>query len=565
MAEASISVSQDEFNCSVCLDILKDPVTIPCGHSFCMGCIKGYWNHPDQRGVCKCPLCKSSFAQRPVLAKNIILAEMLVRMRTPEKIPRRRRFQSRPHPHSYAAPGDVPCGLCMDRKQKAVHQCLTCLVAYCETHAKPHQESPAYNSHPLIKVSERPWKICHRSHPDKHALPCEIFCDDDQECLCLHCLDWGHKQHRLVSADEEITRKQAQIKAKMMEHQQKIKEREDELQKLRKAINTIKLSANSAVQSSERIFTELIGSIEKKRTAMTHMIRSQEKADLSRAADFFKQVSVEITMLKQKYAELEQFLKTEDHIHFLENAVKICPCPGSESLPKVSINTNSLYEKTEKFVLSLKQRVEQILQVDFDKMSSTVKQDRIIESEEPLIRQDFLKYTTQITLDINTAYNHLSLSDGNRQVTWSDEALPYPDLPQRFNFYNQVLGKECLSGPSYWEVEWAGKNGVYVAVTYVGIKRQWCTGDIILGHNALSWSLECSPSHCCFRHNEKTREITVPSSKRVGVYVNFKKGTLSFYSVSDTLRLLHREYIYFRQLVYPALWIGVRSNAKFCY
>ncbi|XP_041924377.1 uncharacterized protein LOC121688686 [Alosa sapidissima] len=147
---------------------------------------------------------------------------------------------------------------------------------------------------------------------------------------------------------------------------------------------------------------------------MTHMIRSQEKADLSRAADFFKQVSVEITMLKQKYAELEQFLKTEDHIHFLENAVKICPCPGSESLPKVSINTNSLYEKTEKFVLSLKQRVEQILQVDFDKMSSTVKQDRIIESEEPLIRQDFLKYTTQITLDINTAYNHLSLSDGNR-------------------------------------------------------------------------------------------------------------------------------------------------------
>lgn len=149
-------------------------------------------------------------------------------------------------------------------------------------------------------------------------------------------------------------------------------------------------------------------------------------------------------------------------------------------------------------------------------------------------------------------------------MTWSDEALPYPNLPQRFSSYNQVLAKDCLSGPSYWEVEWSGAKGVYVAVTYEGIKRQGCHPAVILGHNNLSWSLECSPSQCCFRHNEQTREIPVPSSNRVGVYVDAQKGDLSFYSVSDTMRLLHRENIYFEQLIYPALWIGVRSKAKIC-
>lgn len=209
MAEAGVSVSPEDFSCSICLDMLKDPVAIPCGHSFCMNCITGYWNHPDQRGVCTCPLCKYTFAQRPVLCRNTTLAEMLLKLS-------KMGFQPQPTAPSYAAPGDVPCDICTDQKLKAVFQCVICLVTYCETHAEPHQESPAFKHHPLIKVSEGQWKICEKyccvvspvmGHLVKHSLPCNIFCVDDQQCLCLRCLD-SHKGHRTVSADEEMIRKQ---------------------------------------------------------------------------------------------------------------------------------------------------------------------------------------------------------------------------------------------------------------------------------------------------------------------------------------------------------------------
>lgn len=166
---------------------------------------------------------------------------------------------------------------------------------------------------------------------------------------------------------------------------------------------------------------------------------------------------------------------------------------------------------------------------------------------------------------MNTAHNNLRLSDRNKQVTWSDEALCYPQHPERFDTYNQVLGKECLHGTSYWEVEWTGENGVNVAVTYPGIIRSNdpCGIYCVVGYNTLSWSLQCSPKHCCFRHRGKEQKIAVPRSNRVGVYID--DNTLSFYSVSDTMRLLYKEEIKFNQLILPALWIGVGSKAKLCY
>ena len=81
MAEASICVDQDQLSCSICLDLLKNPVTIHCGHSYCMGCIKGCWDQDDHIGVYRCPQCRQTFTPRPVLGRNTMLAEVVEKLK----------------------------------------------------------------------------------------------------------------------------------------------------------------------------------------------------------------------------------------------------------------------------------------------------------------------------------------------------------------------------------------------------------------------------------------------------------------------------------------------------
>ncbi|KAL0151109.1 hypothetical protein M9458_053622, partial [Cirrhinus mrigala] len=145
-----------------------------------------------------------------------------------------------------------------------------------------------------------------------------------------------------------------------------------------------------------------------------------------------------------------------------------------------------------------------------------------------------------LTLDTNTANKHLKLSDENRKATHVDKQQSYPDHPDRFDYYPQVLCVESLTGRCYWETEWSGDN-VYISVSYKEIKRKGGSYDCWFGCNVNSWSLICSDHRFIARHNKFPTAISAGSvsSKRVGVYVDVSGGTLSFYSVSDTHKLTH--------------------------
>ncbi|XP_036418250.1 stonustoxin subunit beta-like [Colossoma macropomum] len=157
----------------------------------------------------------------------------------------------------------------------------------------------------------------------------------------------------------------------------------------------------------------------------------------------------------------------------------------------------------------------------------------------PLIE---LNDSCEFTLDPNTVNSRLSLSDGNRKVEWVGSSQSYPDHPERFDYWEQVLCRESLTGRCYWEAEWSGD--VNIAVTYKSISRKGDSYDCRFGRNVKSWSLICSNNRYSVRHNNNSTELSArpSSSETVGVYLDCLAGSLSFYSVStdkQTLTHLH--------------------------
>ncbi|KAK3506466.1 hypothetical protein QTP70_000934 [Hemibagrus guttatus] len=161
-----------------------------------------------------------------------------------------------------------------------------------------------------------------------------------------------------------------------------------------------------------------------------------------------------------------------------------------------------------------------------------------------------------LTLDPNTTHRTLILSEKNRVVRESEREQKYSDHPERFDYYSQVLCKESVCGRCYWEVEWSGDGGVDISVSYKDISRKGRGDECGFGLNNQSWSLWCSSSSLSFYHNNIETDLRVPSPSRIGVYVDHSAGTLSFYSVSDTMKLLHRVHITFTQPLYAGFWPG---------
>ncbi|XP_035271072.1 tripartite motif-containing protein 16-like [Anguilla anguilla] len=546
MAEAGVLLDQDQFSCPICLDLLKDPVTVPCGHSYCLGCIKGYWDQDAHTGVYSCPQCRETFTPRPDLRKNIMFAEVVEKLK-------KTGLQAAPPAHCYAGPGDVVCDFCTGRKRKAVKSCLVCLASYCETHLQPHYESPAFKKHKLVKATGNlQEKIC--SHHDKLL---EVYCRTDQQCICYLCTMDEHRGHDTVSAAAERTEKQKQLGATQREFQQRIQEREKKLQDLRQAVQAFKQSAQAAVEDSERIFTELISFIERRRSEVKELI----KAEVSRAEERLERLEQEMAELRRRDAELEQFSRTEDHIHFLQSCQSLCALPGPGDLPRITVSPHVSFEALRKSVSELKERLEDVCKEELIRVSGEAKEVNILE---PKTREDFLQYSCQLTLNPNTAHQRLRLSEGNRKVTCVEEIQPYPDHPDRFDYWPHVLCREGLSGRCYWEAEWSG-DAVSIAVSYKEVSRKGRGGDCGLGHNNKSWCLCRAYGRYFFMHNNEGPDIPGPPSSRIGLYLDHGAGTLSFYSVSDTMTLLHRVQTTFTQPLYPGFSVrNYECSVKLC-
>uniref|UniRef100_A0A8D0AR85 Tripartite motif-containing protein 16-like n=1 Tax=Sander lucioperca TaxID=283035 RepID=A0A8D0AR85_SANLU len=499
MAQKGVQLDRETFSCSICLDLLKDPVTTSCGHNYCMNCIKSHWDGEDHKTSHSCPQCRQTFRPRPVLLKNTMLADLVEELK-------KTGLQAAPADHCYAGAEDVE-------------------------------------------------NICSR-----HDEVMKMFCRTDQQFICYLCLMEEHKGHDTVSAAAERTERQKKLEGSRQNIQQRIQDREKDVKLLQQQAEAINLSADKAVEDSEKIFTELICLLEKRSSDVKQQVRSQQKSEVSRVKELQEKLEQEITELKRKDAELKKLSHTEDHNQFLHNYPSLSPL--SQSTSSIHIRPLSYFEDVTSAVSKVRDKLQDLLREKWTNVSLTGTQvDVSLPQPEPKTRADFLKYSREITLDPNTANTHLLLSEGNRKATYVRQQQSYSSHPDRFTEWPQVLSRESLTGRCYWEVERRGE-GVHVAVAYKNISR--AGEDCGFGENDKSWALDCENNSHSFWYNNVLTPVSGPESSRVGVYLDHSAGILSFYSVSETMTLLHRVQTTFTQPLYAGLYLYYGHTAELC-
>ncbi|KAI4800523.1 hypothetical protein KUCAC02_009665 [Chaenocephalus aceratus] len=549
MAQKGVQLDRETFSCPICLDLLKDPVTTICGHSYCMKCITQHW---DGELTHSCPQCRQSFTPRPVLLKNTMLAALVEELK-------KTGLQAAPADLCYAGAEDVACDVCTGRKLRACKSCLQCVASYCDQHLQPHYESAVFKKHKLVEPSKKLQEnICSRHDEVK-----KLFCRTDQQSICYLCSVDEHKGHDTVSAAAERTERQRELEGSRLNIQQRIQDGEKEVKLLQQEVQAVNGSADKAVEDSEKTFTELIRLMEKRSSDVKQQLRSQQEREVSRVGELQEKLEQEIRELKRRDAELELLSHTEDHNQFLLSYPSSLPAPLSGATHSSSINIRPLsyFEDVTAALSAVRDKLQDALREEWTNVSPT-EVEVLPSAAEPATRAGFFTCSQEITLDPNTAGTRLVLSEGSRKATFMEKDQSYSSHPDRFTDYPQVLSRESLTGRCYWEVEWRGR-GVFVAVAYKNTSR--AGGESLFGYNDKSWSLDCFQNSYRFRYNSILTPVSGPLSSRVGVYLDHRAGVLSFYSVSETTTLLHRVQTTFTQPLHAGVCVyGYGATAEFC-
>ncbi|XP_051258021.1 E3 ubiquitin-protein ligase TRIM21-like [Dicentrarchus labrax] len=522
MSAASCLLTEDQFLCSICLDVFTDPVTIPCGHNFCKTCITEHWNINVQ---CQCPNCKEVFNTRPELQINTLFSEMAAQFRQSAQ----QKASSSSSEQQVSKPGEVPCDVCTGTKLKALKSCLVCLVSYCETHLEPHLNMAGLKRHQLIDpVENLEGRMC-----TKHDKLLELFCKTDQMCVCVLCTYSDHKTHDVVPLKEEYEGKKAELGKTEAEIQQMIQKRRLKIQEIKHSVELSKEGADREIADGVQVFTALKESVERSQAELIDTIKEKQRKTEKQAEDFIKELEQEISELKKRSSEVDQLSQSEDHLHLLQSVLSLNAAPPTKDWTEVSVHPPS-YEGT------VRRAVNQLEET----LSKQMK--KLFEVELKRVQQ----YAVDVTLDPDTAQPWLILSDDGKQVKHGDVKKNLPDNPQRFDYCSCVLAKQSFSSRRfYYGVQVKGKTKWDLGVVRESINRK---GMITLSPQDGYWTI------CLRNENEYKANADSPvclslqsQPEKVGVFVDYEEGLVSFYDVDAAALIYSFTGCSFTEKLYP--------------
>ncbi|XP_049928835.1 zinc finger protein RFP-like isoform X5 [Epinephelus moara] len=532
MSAASCLLTEDQFLCSICLDVFTDPVSTPCGHNFCKTCITTHWstNVPYQ-----CPNCKEVFDPRPQLRVNTFISEMAAQFRQSAQ----QKASSSSSEQQVSKPGEVPCDVCTGTKLKALKSCLVCLESYCETHLEPHLTRSGLKRHQLIDpVENLEGRMCL-----KHDKLLELFCKTDQMCVCMLCTVLDHKTHDVVPLREEYEGKKAELGKTEAEIQQMIQKRRLKIEEIKHSVELSEEDADREIADGVQVFTALKESVERSQAELMDTIKEKQRKTEKQAEGFIKELEQEISELKKRSTEVEQLSRSEDHLHLLQSFTSLNTAPPSKDWTEVSVVLPS-YEGTVRRAVS---QLEETLSKQMKKLLAETKMQRV------------QQYAVDVTLDPDTAHPNLIVS--GKQVTCGDVKKNLPNSPERFDTCPCVLAKQSFSsGRFYYEVQVKGKTEWNLGVARESINRK---GRIPANPQNGFWLLSLRNENEYYARAGPDIRLSLESQpEKVGVFVDYEEGLVSFYDVDAAALIYSFTGCSFTEKLYPYLSPCTNNDGK---
>ncbi|CDQ68443.1 unnamed protein product [Oncorhynchus mykiss] len=546
------TLSEESFQCSICLEVFVEPVSTPCGHSFCKACLQGYWDHSKKF---LCPMCKKSYSRRPELSINRVLAEIAAHFQGLEvgavspntkggvvagsPVAGHRVHGESPAAAAeggeFARAGEVPCDACIGRKMRALKSCLNCPGSFCEAHLRHHKKVKSLTFHRLMEpVHHLEEKLC-----KKHERLLEVYCRNDHGCVCISCAEATHKTHEIVSVDREWKKKMNYLGKRRSELKYMIKERTKKLEEIKQSIRVIKeswqvllySSAQKELEESWQVYAELQCLVEQSQAELVELIATRQREAERHAQELARGLESDLSHLRKRNEELEALAQNQDKVIFLQKHRErdphalLNPRLSALALLPEPIDWSGVSVNTDLYLGTIQSSVSALV----DKFQEEIK--RLYGKE----LRKLQNYASEVFLDPGTAQRNLVLSEDGRQVMYEERKHNQSEGTRRFNPALFVLACECLSsGRHYWEVDVGRKTAWTVGVVRASARRK---GEIKLSPDGGYWCLWLKGGEVKALASTRLSLQLASHPQKIGIFLDYEGGQVSFYDVKKQTHL----------------------------
>ncbi|CAI5653584.1 unnamed protein product [Oreochromis niloticus] len=520
---------EETLKCPVCQDFFIDPVTLQCGHDFCLTCIQAVWETDvSDEGPFFCPECQIFLPSDLTLKVNADLQTKVKDFTTKTlSAAERQAAASTSETKSSSA---ICCDQCIEMPSVAIRTCLTCDASLCQAHALLHQQRSALREHTVVEVTSDPLSLKCREHRDE----LKLFCMEEKVPVCCLCVLVGtHKHHKASQLHEAKADFKSMLETTMNQLLKRRSEAEHAIKDLESLYTQTVTSAaefrerisdkysriHVVLNGDERLMMQIIDAEE---TCMTEWLEAQRSI-----------VEAQIKEIDAFRASSKSLLQETNDLRFLQQMTSQNLCDPLDFAPIREVNRDLCDPEKLRTVERLVDELSVALSQHFPRMWS---------------------YLSSPVLDFKTAHPKLELSQDRKQVYWRRQPFGEGQNPQPYDLQYSVLAQESFTGGQhYWEVIVQDKPFWMIGVTTGSVdkKASLSQSSSSLGVNNTSWCIYHGDGQYLACHDTQEKQLSVGKRvRKLGILANLQKGELSFYD-ADAMRLLHSFCVQCTEPLYP--------------